>query len=161
MAMHELPKPWFDIDGYKRTRLLEARYEVELAKRFLDEGLTRNAAGKAFQAVRALLAALAVDNKDRLIAKYPGKVRIKGGKTVDRVYWVIAVMPTNYMLGLSALIGEDIHYLTSIALHLHQYQYNGPDREGVLSQYRTDDEAREDVLLVINNVNKILSKLGI
>ncbi|MGC9153740.1 MAG: hypothetical protein ACP5GY_08460 [Vulcanisaeta sp.] len=43
MAMHELLKPWFDIDGYKRTRLLEARYEVELAKRFLDEGLTRNA----------------------------------------------------------------------------------------------------------------------
>ncbi|MGC8543173.1 MAG: PaREP1 family protein [Vulcanisaeta sp.] len=48
------------------------------------------------------------------------------------------------------MIGEDIHYLTSIALHLHQY--NGPDREGVLSQYRTDDEAREDVLLIINNV---------
>ncbi|MGC9153741.1 MAG: PaREP1 family protein [Vulcanisaeta sp.] len=96
------------------------------------------------------MAALAVDNKDRLIAKYPGKVRIKGGKTVDRVYWVIAVMLTNYMLGLSALIGEDIHYLTSIALHLHQY--NGPDREGVLSQYRMDDEVREDVLLIINNV---------
>lgn len=70
-------------------------------------------------------------------------------------------MPTNYMLGLSALIGEEIHYLVSIALHLHQYQYNGPDREGVLSQYRTDDEAREDILLIINNVDRILSKLNV
>ncbi|WP_054856145.1 PaREP1 family protein [Vulcanisaeta sp. JCM 16161] len=159
--MHGLPKPWFDIDGYKRTRLLETKYEIELAKRFLDEGLIRNAAGKAFQAVKALLAALAVDIRDKLIARYPGKVRIKGGKTVDRAYWVIAVMPTNYMLGLSALINEEIHYLAAIALHLHQYQYNGPDREGILSQYRTDDEAKEDILLIINNVSKILSKLNI
>ncbi|GAB6947867.1 PaREP1 family protein [Vulcanisaeta sp. JCM 16161] len=161
MVMHGLPKPWFDIDGYKRTRLLETKYEIELAKRFLDEGLIRNAAGKAFQAVKALLAALAVDIRDKLIARYPGKVRIKGGKTVDRAYWVIAVMPTNYMLGLSALINEEIHYLAAIALHLHQYQYNGPDREGILSQYRTDDEAKEDILLIINNVSKILSKLNI
>ncbi|MGC8544205.1 MAG: PaREP1 family protein, partial [Vulcanisaeta sp.] len=45
--MSELPKPWFDLDGYRKTRLLEARYEAELARRFLDEGLIRNAAGRA------------------------------------------------------------------------------------------------------------------
>lgn len=74
--MQGLPKPWFDLEGYRRTRLLEARYGIELAKRFLDEGLIRNAASKAFQAVKALLVALAVDNRDKLIVRYPGKVRI-------------------------------------------------------------------------------------
>ncbi len=101
------------------------------------------------------------ENSVKSIVVNPGKVRIKGSKTVDRVYWVIALMPINYMLGLSALISEEIHYLVSIALHFHQYQYNGLDREDVLSQYRTDDEAREDILLIINNVDRVLSKLNV
>ena len=159
--MQELPKPWFDLEGYKRARLLEAKYEAELALKFLETGLYRNAAGKAFQAVKALLAALAVDHRDRLAQKYTGTVKLKGGKTLDRVDWLIAVMPTSHMLGLSAMISDEIHYLTAIALYLHQYQYNGPDREGLLSQYRSDDEAKEDILLVVNGVNKILSKISI
>ena len=82
-------------------------------------------------------------------------------KILDRVDWLIAVMPTSYMLGLSAMIGDEIHYLTAIALYLHQYLYNGPDREGLLSQYRSDDEAKVDISLVVNGVNRILSKIGI
>jgi hypothetical protein len=64
-----LPKP--SDEGYVEARLLEAVTETRLALCFLKEGLTQNAAGKAFQAWKALLAALlrvelAEDNcKDR------------------------------------------------------------------------------------------------
>jgi hypothetical protein len=37
-------------EGYIEARLLEALVEARLALRFLEKGLTRNAAGKAFQA---------------------------------------------------------------------------------------------------------------
>jgi len=43
-----LPKP--SDEGYIEARLLEALGEARLALRFLEEGLTRNAACKAFQA---------------------------------------------------------------------------------------------------------------
>jgi hypothetical protein len=39
----------------RRPRLLEANYEVEIARKFLDEGLIRNAAGEAYQAWKALV----------------------------------------------------------------------------------------------------------
>jgi len=51
-----LPKP--SDEKHVEARLLEALVEARLALRFLREGLTRNAAGKAFQAWKALLAAL-------------------------------------------------------------------------------------------------------
>ncbi len=51
-----LPRP-ADV-SYVEARLLEALVEARLALRFLREGLVRNAAGKAFQAWKALLAAL-------------------------------------------------------------------------------------------------------
>jgi hypothetical protein len=51
-----LPKP--SDEGYIEARLLEALAEAGLALEFLGRGLTRNAAGKALQAWRALLAAL-------------------------------------------------------------------------------------------------------
>jgi hypothetical protein len=51
-----LPKP--TSEDYISARLLEALTEASLALEFLDKGLVRNAAGKAFQAWRALLASL-------------------------------------------------------------------------------------------------------
>jgi HEPN domain-containing protein len=45
---------------------LEAKYEAELARRFLEDGLYRNAAGRAFQAWKAILASLAVDHIDEI-----------------------------------------------------------------------------------------------
>jgi hypothetical protein len=54
----ERPFPKPSDEGYIEARLLEALGEARLALRFLEEGLTRNAACKAFQAWKALLAAL-------------------------------------------------------------------------------------------------------
>ena len=51
-----LPKP--SEESYVEARLLEALVETRLALRFLREGIARNAAGKAFRAWKALLAAL-------------------------------------------------------------------------------------------------------
>jgi hypothetical protein len=62
----ELEKPWRDPQKYLEGRLMEAAYEADLALRFLEAGLYRNAAGKAFQAFKALLAALAVKYRDVL-----------------------------------------------------------------------------------------------
>jgi len=54
----ERPLPRPSGEGYVEARLLEALGEARLALEFLERGLTRNAACKAFQAWRALLAAL-------------------------------------------------------------------------------------------------------
>jgi PaREP1 len=51
-----LPKP--SEESYVEARLLQALVETRLALRFLREGIARNAAGKAFQAWKALLASL-------------------------------------------------------------------------------------------------------
>ncbi|WP_367173612.1 PaREP1 family protein [Caldivirga sp.] len=46
------------------VRVKEALYEFELAERFLENGLYRNAAGKAFQGWKATLAALAANSRN-------------------------------------------------------------------------------------------------
>ncbi|AWR99915.1 PaREP1 family protein [Metallosphaera hakonensis] len=156
--MQELPKPWFDLHAYKRTRLLETKYEVDIAKRFLDEGLIRNAAGKAYQAWKALVASYAVDYRDKLKDFFPGKVKIKGNKRVEKVDWIIAVIPSSVIKTVSQVIGGEVNVYTNLALILHQYRYNGPDKEGILSPYSSDDLAKNDVLLLISETEKILAK---
>jgi len=62
-----LPKPSDAM--YVEARLLEALVEARLAFRLLEGGLTRNAAGKAFQALKALLAALLRLDRLKALAK--------------------------------------------------------------------------------------------
>ncbi|WP_054842961.1 PaREP1 family protein [Vulcanisaeta distributa] len=158
----QLAKPWYDPKEYKRIRIDEAKIELELAKRFLSEGLIRNAAGKAFQAWKALVAALAVDKRDELSKVFSGKVRLRGGKRerVDRVDWVIAVMPTSYLKDVAMIIGGRVDLLTDKALWIDQYQYNGPDPERVLSPYKDDETARKDIETLIKEAEEILRSMG-
>ncbi|BDR92940.1 hypothetical protein Vsou_20330 [Vulcanisaeta souniana JCM 11219] len=69
--------PWKDINKYIETRAKETLYELELAEEFLKNGLYRNAAGKAFQGWKAVLAVLAANSRSELAGEFRGFVRLK------------------------------------------------------------------------------------
>jgi len=133
-----LPKP--SSADYASARVLEALVEAKLAIDFLERGLTRNAAGKAFQAWRAVLAALLKLELERLkaTAKSEEERRWLEERAVPRI-------PTTKMIPLSQILEqlgyEDVAYITDRALNLHDYQYHGPDPDMALSKYRTREEA--------------------
>ena len=97
--------------------------------------MTRNAACKAFQAWRALLAALLRLELDKLraFAKAGEERRWLESKAVPRV-------PTFRTVALSLLHEKAGHEAvtawTSAALDIHDYQYRGPDPDMALSKFR-------------------------
>ena len=129
------------------TRLQVALAEAELALRFLEEGLHRNAAGRAFQAWKAALAAAAALARDELLRRYRGKVATREDAEVELADWLIALMPTGRMWevarDLRQSYGDEVVLLT--ALNLHEVQHNGLDESGVLSKYSTPQQIEEDV----------------
>ncbi|MCG2866837.1 MAG: PaREP1 family protein [Vulcanisaeta sp.] len=154
----ELTKPWSDVRKYQEDRFREAMYEAELAERFLNNGLLRNAAGKAYQALRSYVAGLAVDYRDLLSRYFPGKRRISQSKVVERVDWIIAVMPSSRLREVVSIIGDkELRLVTEIALNLHQFQYNGFDRDSEVSPYSREEFVRRDIEFIVNFIR---SKLG-
>jgi len=146
-----LPKP--TSADYASARLLEALVEAKLAIDFLKRGLTRNAAGKAFQAWRAVLAALLRLELDKLKAM---------AKSEEERRWLeeraVPSVPTTKMIPLSLMLEEvgyrDIVAWTSHALSIHGYQYHGPDPDMALSIYRT----REEAALAIRELAKAVAR---
>jgi len=144
--------------SYVEARLLEALVEAHLALRFLREGLVRNAAGKAFQAWKALLAALLRLELERLkaLARTEEERRWLESKAVPRV-------PTAKMKTLSRLLEEvghgGISLWTDRALDLHDYQYHGPDPSGELSKYATRDDAVADIKSVLQELARRVEAL--
>jgi len=151
-----LPKP--TDEGYIEARLFEALGEARLALRFLEEGLTRNAACKAFQAWKALLAALLRLELDKLkaLARSEEEKRWLESKAVPRV-------PTTRMKELGRLLEEAGHYgisaWTDKALDLHDYQYHGPDPNIDLSKYATRQSAAADDLLLLKELSRRVETL--
>ena len=151
-----LPKP--SDEGYVEARLLEALGEARLALEYLERGLTRNAAGKAFQAWKALLAALLRLELEKLkaLAKTEEERRWLESKAVPRV-------PTTKMKELSRLLKEVGHEAitawTDKALNLHDYQYHGPDPDMALSKYATRESAAADVVELIQELVKRVEAL--
>ncbi len=145
----QIVHPWRDLRRYVEIRLQEATAEAELALRFLEEGLHRNAAGKAFQAWKAALAAAAALARDEMLKRYRGKVATREGAEVELADWLIALMPTGRMWevarALRQIYSDVIVLLTALALNLHEVQYNGLDESGVLSKYSTLQQVEEDV----------------
>jgi len=144
--------------SYVEARLLEALVEAHLALRFLREGLVRNAAGKAFQAWKALLAALLRLELEKLkaLAKTEEEKRWLESKAVPRV-------PTAKMKSLSRLLEEvghgGISLWTDRALDLHDYQYHGPDPSGELSKYATREDAVADIKSVLQELTRRVEAL--
>jgi hypothetical protein len=151
-----LPKP--SDEGYVEARLLEALAEARLALEFLERGLTRNAAGKAFQAWKALLAALLRLELDKLkaLAKTEEERRWLESRAVPRV-------PTTKMKELSRLLRDASHegitFVTDKALDLHDYQYHGPDPDMALSKYTTRESAAADVVELLQELTRRIEAL--
>jgi hypothetical protein len=151
-----LPKP--SDEGYIEARLLEALGETRLALEYLERGLTRNAAGKAFQAWKALLAALLRLELEKLkaLAKTEEEKRWLESKAVPRV-------PTTRMKSLSRLLEEvghgGISLWTDRILNLHDYQYNGPDPDMALSKYATREDAVADIKSVLQELARRVEAL--
>jgi hypothetical protein len=151
-----LLKP-FD-EGYLEARLLEALGEGKLALEYLERGFTRDAAGMAFHAWKALLAALLRLELEKLktLAKTEEEKRWLESKAVPRV-------PTTRMKELGRLLEEAGHYgisaWTDKALDLHDYQYHGPDPDMALSKYTTRESAAADLLLLLKELARRLETL--
>ncbi|BES81681.1 PaREP1 family protein [Pyrodictium abyssi] len=135
--------------GYASARVLEALLEGILALEFLKRGYTRNAAGKAFQAWRALVAALLALEKpalDRLVEDEKSRRRLEE-TGIPRV-------PTARLKPLSRLLEQAgyryIRSHTDKALDLHDYQLHGPDPDLELSKYPGEEEARQDILYILS-----------
>ncbi|MFZ8839425.1 MAG: PaREP1 family protein [Pyrobaculum sp.] len=147
----QLPKP--SDEGYIEARLLEALVEARLALRFLEEGLTRNAAGKAFQAWKALLAALLRLELRRLktFVKTDEERRWLESTAVSRV-------PTGRMKTLARLLEEAGHggmpLWVAVVLDLHDYQYHGLDPSGELSKYATREDAAADITSALEELTR-------
>ncbi|MFP3292607.1 MAG: PaREP1 family protein [Thermoproteus sp.] len=154
----ERPLPRPSDEGYIEARLLEALAEARLAFDFLERGLTRNAACKAFQAWKAFMAALLRLELDRLkaLAKTEEERRWLVSKAVPRV-------PTTRMKELSRLLKaaghEGITFVTDKALDLHDYQYHGPDPDAVLSKYTTRESAAADVVELLQELARRVEAL--
>ena len=158
MEILERPLPKPSTEDYASARLLESLVEAGLALKFLEDGLVRNAAGKAFQAWRAFLAALLRLELDRLKAVV---------KTEDERRWLestaVPRVPTGRIKALSQMMEEEGHggisFGTDKALDLHDYQYHGPDPDMALSKYRNSEEAARDVVLLLKELAKRVEAL--
>jgi len=157
-----LTPPWRDISEYITLRLEEALREAELALKFLEQGLYRNAAGKAFQAWKALLAALAARHREVISRRYTGAVRDRTGKVRSRADMIIALMPTTgtreVASALEEVYGREILHLTDVALNLHEFQYNGLDPEGVTSRYTNLQDVGKDVRYLAEKIDEWCSR---
>ena len=146
-----LPKPRRDLLGYASARALEALLEGLLALEFLGKGYTRNAAGKAFQAWRALTATLLALERDRIVEAGGGE-----GK------WLLERgIPTARLKAFGQLLEKTgIPYYSSLtdkALDLHDYQYHGPEPDVELSKYRDRREAAYDILALVAELAKMVA----
>jgi len=151
-----LPKP--SDEGYVEARLLEALVEARLALRFLEEGLTRNATGKAFQAWKALLAALLRLELDKLkaLARSEEERRWLESKAVPRVQ----TTKMKLLARLLEAVGHDgLALWTGNVLLLHDYQYHGPAPSGELSKYATREDAVADILSAVQELARRIETL--
>ena len=130
--------------AYITARLIEALDDIDVAVNLWLSERTRNAAGKVFGSVKALLSALVTKELDRLSGI--DEWYVKRGYAV----------PTHAIKGvtkdLSDLGYPEVSSLASLAMDLHDYQYNGFDPD--YSRYRKKEEVLHDLICVAEAVLK-------
>ncbi|BFI73903.1 PaREP1 family protein [Sulfurisphaera ohwakuensis] len=137
-------------EGYIKVRLIECLQEVELSLLMLKEGFSRNSAGKVFMAWKAFISALVVLNLDRIY---------RDEKKKEWYFKTGFLAPTTGLKGISQRL-EDLGYnvvdLTSTALALHRYAYNGVYKGA--SDYSDRTEAINDILHLIKEILRLLKE---
>lgn len=140
-------------ENYIYARIIEALTDSLLAIELFERGLSRNSAGKAFSAVKALISALVVKYNEKLLQL------AKDDKEKEWIKKKAHIVPTHSMKGISnhlAKIGIDVKYMVNLAYDLHEHQYNG--FEPGFSPYNSKDEVKEDIITVINLVLKTIKE---
>ena len=134
---------------YVEARVIESLTDLLLSITLWREGYTRNSAGKAFSAVKALMSALIVVNEDKLV---------KLARDKDQREWIekkAHTVPTHSMYSLAQMlkrIGIDLVNLVNLAFDLHEYQYNG--FEPGFSKYSNKEDVLTDLIAVIAETKK-------
>jgi hypothetical protein len=68
--------------------------------------------------------------------------------------WMLAVMPASKLKVIADAVGGGVDIYTNTALSLHDYRYNGPDPEGVLSPCPGGEVAAHDVKKLVAKVEE-------
>ncbi len=137
-------------DGYIRVKLLECLQELELSLLMLRQGFSRNSASKAFMAWKALISALVVLNLDRMY---------RDEKEKEWYYKTGFLAPTTGLKGISQRLeelGYNVIDITSTALMLHRYAYNGLYKGA--SDYSDRNEAKKDILHLVDSSLRLLKE---
>ena len=144
-------------EDYVEARVIEALDDLYLALLLWKEGRTRKAAGEAFSAVKALLSALVVVNEEKLA---------KDEKERNWIRRKAHLVPTHFMYAVARMlkgVGIDLTDLTTYAINLHDYQYNG--FEPGFSKYSRKEDVLADLLRVVREtldaVNKYFPKYAL
>ncbi|WP_338598665.1 PaREP1 family protein [Sulfolobus tengchongensis] len=138
-------------EDYIYARIAEALSDGLLAIELFKRGFSRNSAGKAFSAVKALLSALVIKYNDKLV---------EIAKDEEERKWIMSkahIVTTHSMKTLSMYlekIGISVDTAVNLALDLHEYQYNGFEPD--FSPYGKKDEVKNDMIKVINQIIQII-----
>jgi hypothetical protein len=144
--------------------LEEAIQEAELAIKFLDQGLYRNASGKVFQAWKALMSAATAKNRKLIAKHYTGVVKDGTGRIRSRADLIIALMPTTRLREVASILvevyGKDILHLTDTAINIHEFRYNGLDPEGIISRYTNLNDVEKDIKYLTEKIIEWVRRLS-
>jgi hypothetical protein len=129
-------------NDYVEARVIESLSDLLISLNLWREGYTRNSAGKAFNAVKALLSALIVINEGKLLSlakdeKEKELIKKKGH--------------THSMYALAQMLkdaGIDVINLVNLAIDLHDYQYNGFESD--FSKYSRKEDVLRDLITVVD-----------
>ena len=139
-------------EDYVEARVIESLSDLLLSLTLWKEGYTRNSAGKAFNAVKALMSALVVTNEDKLLAL------AKDDKEREWIKKKAHIVPTHSMYALAQMlkdVGIDIVNLVRVARDLHDYQYNGFEPD--FSNYSRKEDVLRDLITVMEETKKVIN----
>ena len=139
-------------EEYVEARVIESLSDLFLSLTLWKEGYTRNSAGKAFNAVKALMSALIVTNVDKLLAM------AKDDQGKEWIKKKAHIVPTHSMYALAQMLkdtGIDIVTLVKYALDLHEYQYNGFEPD--FSIYSKKEDVLRDLITVVKGTKEVIS----